>query len=103
MTDTEKKQQKGVLLLEYQEAEEDLAHLREKAVTIARALSDVSMWLNDVSLMAHGGTSEEGISRDATVRANFEKYRLALNFDSIVSLMNKIKQALENLAELSER
>jgi hypothetical protein len=41
MTDDEKRQQKAMLLLAYQEAEENLAHAQERATRIAGAIEEV--------------------------------------------------------------
>ncbi len=102
MTDDEKRQQKAVLLLEYQEAEENLAHLREKAGVLARSTNEVGMWLGRTYLPVRANDQDDR-KRDANIRANLAQYREALNLDAAVSLMDEIGQAEQELGSLSER
>jgi hypothetical protein len=49
MTDQEQRDIKGQLLLEFQETEHELALLREKARTIARAFGEVSAYMSNAA------------------------------------------------------
>ena len=103
MTEEEKRQQKAMLLLEHQEAESNLAHLREKAGRVAKPYDDVAAWLAHASSFEYPGRREEDAKRDANIRANPELYRKSLPFDEAVALMDEIKKAEELLAQLGRR
>lgn len=102
MTDNEKRQQKAMLLLEYQEAEENLAHLKEKAGVLSKSIDEISTWLSRAHIEIR--TNEQGDQkRDANIRANIAQYRQALNLDAAVALMDEIKEAERELDSLAER
>lgn len=100
MTDDEKRQQKAMLLLEYQEAEGNLAHLREKASRMQEPFRDIASWLNSATLEFR---KTEDFQLNANVRSNAEAYRKAMNFDSAVSLMDEIQKAEKTVEELARR
>jgi hypothetical protein len=102
MTDVEKRRQKADLLLEYQEAEQELAHLKEKARAIRMGLNEISGWLQkiteqpeSVKYVSHG----KGEMRDI----NDPIYSEAMNHDAILQLAQSIKTANEKLSELKTR
>jgi|ERR1017187_8666861 hypothetical protein len=104
MTDEEKRQQKAMLLLESQEADDDLAHLREKANQQVVKLREVAQWLEDMT--------GEGYSPDILAQKREERerkisgsaeYGQALNFQRVIDLVNEIKQARKKRAELHTR
>lgn len=102
MTEDEKRQQKAMLLLEYQEAEENLAHLREKAGRMSAPFATVAKWLE----RAQSGSSMYRIDQDrteATIRANLASYQNQINFDEALLLMNEIDGAEKKLKELATR
>src|SRR5436305_7564072 len=102
MTVDEKRQQKAMLLLEYQEAEQELAHLREKAGRTAEPFNEVAIWLKHANLpVARSGNEDE--TRDAEIRANLGRYREAVNFDNALALMDEISAAKNTLQVLAER
>lgn len=103
MTEEEKRQQKAMLLLDYQEAENNLAHLREKAGRVAKPYDDVGTWLGRASSFTYPGYREEDAKRNANIRVNLEAYRKSLNFDEALALMDEIKKAEELLAQLARR
>jgi hypothetical protein len=100
MTDEEKRKQKAMLLLEYQEAEEALAHLREKAVRIKKPFEDVAIWLNAASL---GHYQIEDLRINGTIRSNLEAYQNALKFDEALALKDEITKAEKLLEDLAAR
>jgi hypothetical protein len=104
VTEEEKRQQKAMLLLEYQEAESNLAHLREKAGRVAKPYDDVATWLAHASSFDYyPGRREQDAKNNANIRANLESYRKLLAFDEAVALMDEIKNAEELLAQLGRR
>lgn len=106
MTDDEKRQQKGLLLLEFLEAERELASLREKAGRIGREVSEVGEWLARMSPeLDHNSeySKTANAKRDATIRASLAKYRGAMNFDEAVALMGEIEQSVKHVAALALR
>jgi hypothetical protein len=99
MTENEKRQQKAMLLLEHQEAKENLAHLREKASQLSNKLWHVRCWLDGSASMGRG----DAAINNATIRANVGAYREALNFDLALALMDEIEQAEAIVKELETR
>lgn len=71
MTTDEKRQQKAMLLLEFAEAEEDLAHLLEKARRFKGQLTK----LNELLALANSGT-QEGMRQKLEIAA-LESAKLA--------------------------
>jgi hypothetical protein len=100
MTEDEKRQQKAMLLLEFQEAEETLAHLQEKATRMHEPIADVADWLNS----CHRGSRQTyDFQRDKRIRSNLQTYRNALNFDEALSVMDEIARTEKLLEELGQR
>lgn len=93
-----------MLLLEFQEAQENLAHLREKAGRVGKPIEDVADWLNNSSPERGPNiNSEPNKKRDANIRANLEAYRKAMNFDDALALIDEIKKADELVEQLKLR
>jgi hypothetical protein len=106
MTDDEKRQQKAMLLLEFQETELNLASLREKAGCIGREILEVGQWLANMS-PERGPNMEyqkkENSRRNSKIRVEIAKYRNAMNFDEALELMNELEKAEKQLASLALR
>jgi hypothetical protein len=106
MTEDEKRQQRAMLLLEYHEAEQHLAHLREKAKLISHRLNAVSKWMEEwshkganaihgeVYLVALGGKVD--VLNDPEIAA-------AMDFASIRGLAIEIQEADRRVREFSDR
>ena len=104
MTDDEKRQQKAMLLLEHQEAENNLAHLREKAGRFSAPIQQVGRWVNHTqSADLYAGYDQEDKKLDATIRTSVDLYRKALNFDEALALMDEIKAAEELVRQSARR
>jgi hypothetical protein len=105
MTEDEKRQQKAMLLLEYQEAEQNLAHLQEKAHLISRSLSSVSQWL----AKSHDRTwnfnpSEPIYTTGETVKILEDpRFAVAMDFPAMKALALEIKASMDNLRSLRQR
>lgn len=105
MTPDESREQKAMLLLEYQEAQQSLAELRESAIRKSQLVGAVSQWLEDA------GTREEiNLSRDVWVTKAAKKIdagsteaRAAMNFDEIAKLIQEIAIATGRLRDLQKR
>jgi hypothetical protein len=99
MTEDEKRQQKAMLLLEFQEAESNLASLREKAGRIGRDMLEVGQWLGNMSPEQGPDTEyrkKDNEKRNAAIRASLGKHRDAMNFEVALILMDEL-QAAEKL------
>ena len=106
MTEDEKRQQKILLLLEVEEAESNLANLREKAGRIGRDMLEVGQWLGFMSpdqLPDSEYRKKENLKRDAIIRASLGKFRSAMNFDEALALMDEIANAEKQMASLTVR
>jgi hypothetical protein len=103
MTEDEKRQQKVMLLLEFEEAESNLASLREKAGRIGREILDVGQWLGKMSADQLPDTEfqkKENTRQNSLIRASLGKYRTAMNFDEAVTLMDEIGEAEKHVDSL---
>ncbi len=104
MTEDEKRQQKALLLLEYHEAMENIAHLREKAGHVGKPVEEVATWLLYASPERGPYINiETNKKRDAQIRVNLEAYRKAMNFDELLSLMDEIEKADKLVEQLKIR
>jgi hypothetical protein len=102
MTEDEKRQQKAMLLLECQEAQDNLAHLREKTRRMADGIGEIQKWVSD-TLRMQSGHDQERARRDGNIRANLGAYRTLMNFDETLSLMDEFIAAEKLLEELRRR
>lgn len=102
MTEDEKRQQKGLLLLEYQEAQQNLAHLKEKAYRKVEALDEVRKWIRSVQNVSTNYSPDE-LTRNNNIRTNLDTFRKAMNFDDVLLLMDEIKKANQLLETLEKR
>lgn len=108
MTEDEKRQQKAMLLLEYQEAEENLAHLQEKAKRLSQYLLAVSKWMEDRShgYSTAGGSEEKVYVTEMGGYVNIltsPEVTKAVDFEDVKSLAVEIKDARTRIQQLSER
>ena len=104
MTEDQKRAEKGALLLAYQEAEENLAFLRQKANRMAGPFSTVSAWLKYIGSFEKKiayGEDYSGIG-DSIIK-DVEEFRAQLNLDAVLSVTHEIKTAEELLKDLKHR
>ncbi|SRR6266404_2334134 len=99
MTEDEKRQQKAMLLLEFQEAQENIAHLHERTRRIAEGIGEVKKWVSD----AISEFNQDWTKRDASIRANLGFFRTLMNFDEILTLMDECAAAEILLSQLAKR
>jgi hypothetical protein len=106
MTVDEKRQQKAMLLLEYQEAEDELASLQEKALRLSKTINDVVTFLNRNCnprvRPASAQFEREAAEADAKVRTS-AVYREAFSVDKVVSTIDEIQSAYKRVQELTDR
>src|SRR5258708_39663377 len=104
MTDEDKRQQKAMLLLEYQETQDTLAHLREKAGRMSAPFSQIGIWLEHAQI-TQGDSPREAKDRErnSEIRDNADKYCKELDFDAALTLMNEIRDIARKLQELAQR
>ena len=105
MTEDEKRNQKAMLLLEYQEAEEDFAHLAEKAGLVAsdmNRLSGVIGFARNHPDLSPSNSERARFERDEINKAP-DRYRASVNFDSAIALLKELDEAKQKLRSLRER
>ena len=105
MTDLEIKRQKADLLLEYQEAEEVIARLKEKARHRAESFARVAQWLtravnDNLTFDPHNSMTAPGASFKIL---EDPRYGMSMNFDEIAKLAQEIKDSTDQLRRLGER
>lgn len=106
MTEDEKRRQKADLLLEYEEAEQSVAHLREKATRIATRIEAVSRWLLNAA-----GNNDTFSDRVYVSTAGSELFEVptnaqippAMDFSEAVKLVNEIRAGIRRVQELKQR
>lgn len=105
MTEDEKRQQKAMVLLEYQEAQENLTHLREKVRRTAATIGELCKWLTDAQALppVRMGYEFPEEKRNANIRANLGTFRAAMNFEEILALMDEVKRAETLLGQIEQR
>jgi hypothetical protein len=103
MTDEEKRQQKASLLLECQEAENNLAELKEKAKRRAQAVHSIERWLKHLSGQSVPDYGEDLSKIGVMIGANLARYKQELNLDDAFALAAEIKNAETLLADLRNR
>lgn len=102
MTEDDKRKQKAMLLLEYQEAEESLAHLKERAYRMEETINEVRKWVSDSRSISIGYGHDES-DRNQHIRGHQGEFRQAMNFDEILALMDEIEKQKETLGKLEQR
>lgn len=101
MTDGEKRQQKAMVLLDYDEAKQNLAHLEEKALRNSEMIRTVAQLL-------YVASSRHSSIPDALVNDQGESYENAqlveaMNLSEAVVLVQQIKKARQTLVSLERR
>ncbi len=101
MTEREKKQQRANLLIEIEDSQEELAHLREKALRIADNLDDLTKKIRG---HAATNTSRADFSSefDLVNRISLES-QTSLNFIEIEKLIEEMRTERKKLFNLIER
>jgi hypothetical protein len=103
MTEEKKREQRAMILLEYEEARENLAQLIESARRMASPIEEVCQWIKDAYQPIRLGYEQAVVKRNENIRANPDTFRNSMNFDKIVSLIGEIAEAKELLVELDQR
>ncbi len=99
MTDDEKRQQKAMLLLEHQEAEQELRHLEVRAMNMSEKLAQVAGWLEETAKGESGGHVQ---IKEADIIAD-GNFRLAMNMDAATLIVEQIKAARLRVRNLQQR
>lgn len=99
MTDDEKRRQKADLLLECQEAEQELRHLEERAISVSERLTQIVGWLEEAARGINGGHVQ---IREANILAD-GNFRLAMDLDSVALIVEQIKAARLRERNLQQR
>ena len=101
MTEDEKRHQKAELLLEYQEQENELAHLREQLKLESLRIGGVLQWMRDYESTELNHTMEverrhAAITRDPQLPISFDIAKL-------IELVKSIREANQKLGDLRTR
>lgn len=97
VTDNDKRQQKAMLLLEFQEADENFKHIKEKLDRMHSAFSSIAQWVKE------GAYKYPAFSQmDAKMRANADRYEKVTFADALAAL-DEFAAAAAHLEELRKR
>jgi hypothetical protein len=102
MTDDEKRQQKAMLLLDFHEAERNLAHLKEKAQRKAMRVKAVADWLTQATQMVTAPDTVNASTGYVNIVEDPE-FEMAMNFDAISKLVRDLREAYIRVADLTKR
>lgn len=102
MTDQEKRLQKAHLVIEYQEAEDTLSALRERASKLSVLICDVGLWLKGIGAPHHHFRPDISAAT-MSMDTDQASHREAFDFDAIIALTEQIRFAQSKLSELAER
>lgn len=103
MTDQEKRRQKADLLLEYQEAEEELAHLKEKAARLGHALDEITKWVKSFADPLPDTPVAATLRPEFKIALGDNTWREAMNLDAAVKLQDEMKDVRHKLQTLKRR
>ena len=108
MTDDEKRQQKGELLLSFQEAQDNAAALREKIREMSSKLRGVQAWLDRLANTSYSRDllhMEFYSPAHATTISVIEdaSFRSAMDYDQVVSLTQEMIAAIKRIEDLASR
>jgi hypothetical protein len=108
VTQDEMRRQKADLLLEYEEAEQHLAHLQEKAIRTGQRVEAVSKWLlnagepykdrisDRIYVSGGGGSTTIEVLSDPQVA-------IAMDFEAATKLIEEIRTSHRKIQELKQR
>jgi hypothetical protein len=106
MTVDEKRQLKGEILLEFQEAVENLKALTAKAQRANESLTDLATWVRSACSADHKFDPAQDIwvkDRHANILGNEQRYRDVMNYDELITLVDHVLSAQKRVDELRER
>lgn len=104
MTDDDKRAQKGILLLEYQEAEQHLAHLQEKALRMSQDIKEVAKWLEEERRVGPMHSITTSDAKDRSVRlSKGGQYQKSTDFAAVTAMVAELRDAHSKIRELGER
>jgi hypothetical protein len=106
MTEDEVRKQKALLLLDVNEAEQELAQLEEKGKRISIHLKGFAEWLDGVlrAGMQYGASGEAYISAIGKVNVLHDaQFKISMNFDEAVKLFDQLTAVRKRLNDLNER
>lgn len=102
MTDTEMRQQRGMLLVDLEEAQKRLAALQEKAIRVGRAFQEFGR------LLEREAATKIYIAgqRNYNLPIEFldeQKYKAALSFADALQLADDLRSAIASERDLADR
>jgi hypothetical protein len=107
VTQDEMRRQKADLLLEYEEAEQHLAHLREKAIRTGQRVEAISKWLLNAGEPYNDRIGDRfyvsGGGGSAMIEIADPQVAIAMDFDAAKKLIEEIRSAHKKIQELKQR
>lgn len=106
MTEDEQRHQKAMLLLEHQEAEQELAALREKSLRLSYLTQAFAEWMEDAARNKTSITSNEIYSSKLGRKVNIPgdgAFKAAMDYESALSLVREIQEAEKRTENLRNR
>lgn len=104
MTDEDKRQQIAMLLLDCQEAEDELAHLEESAKRLATDIRQVADWLESATYpdFLQRGEVQERHARISS-ESGSKRYSQALDFQKAAEAVSALNKARTKVDQLKQR
>ena len=105
MTVDEKRTQRGEALLEFQEAVDNLRALSAKGRRASESLIDLATWLKNACKADHKfDPAQDFWSTDhhANILGNEARYRDVMNYDELITLVDRIVSAQNRVDELRD-
>ena len=105
MTVDEKRKLKGEVLLEFDEAVQNLKAMIAKARRASESMSDLATWVNNACSASHKFDPAQDFwskDRHTNILGNEPRYREAMNYDDLITLVDHIVSAQKRVDELRE-
>ena len=101
MTDQEKREQRVNLLIDLEEAQEELAHIRERALRVADDLESAAQKMRE---NADCQPSKAAFSPEQELASKLtQRHQEAMYFDQAANLIEKLRTSRRRVFQLSER
>ena len=105
MTVDEKRQLRGEVLVEFQDAVENLKALTEKGRRASESFTELAIWIRNAYSGHNFDPAQDFWSKDhhANIIRNEPRYRDVMNYEEIITLADHIVSAQKRVDDLRER
>jgi hypothetical protein len=100
MTEDEKRQQKAMLLLQYEETRQELEHLRAKAWDTSEKIKEVAYWLEEAREVTSASDHRQK-ERDAKITTNSQHYKVNFDFEAVSQLREELRATNARVRDLA--